>query len=560
MRLNKYKKSTGQTYIIAAGFMAVAASIFFLVINTQRAVSDKLNLVNAADAAAFSGAAMAARELNFMALTNRTIIANEVAIGHLMTYQAHLDVIEDAALNGVGGILGNLLEAVFDLLGGDDVIVAFNNLNQLWSGAYILGVSAVNNLYQGYQEDEYRALAAIGRDSIIDTSMLTIISQYVNPDSADLEEHDPDSPAAANFFIDFENRRIVNSSAGIAISINNPDDIETLREQQATLEYVASEHRATDDQIIEDASAGNPFCALVMFATPSAPGDSVFSRIQYNPDTPDAYQTNPLWTQCASYYETGGTGAEPTANGFVSNPEQDGGALLSMLQRTAEEAPSSDWILSRDLDYRLFGVRIERRGQSEVYWDAINSQINWRTVGDDSIRTRGLLALLFSFSGAASGNAKTYADQASDSLDAAVMFMLEAAGLCEDEECEALEATTYTGVTRYAMLNPLMANPDGVILTAVLSQKGTCTDNIAQDEQGPMTFVCANNTDPGFLAEQSQIFAASQASIYYKRPECPESGDCYQAVSNEMPNLFNPFWQARLYSRPQDSAIGLPVD
>lgn len=557
MRLNNYKKSIGQTYIIAMGFMAVAASIFFLVINTQRAVSDKLNLVNAADAAAFSGAAMAARELNFMALTNRTMIANEVAIGHVMAYQAELDVIEDAAINGVGGLIGNILEAFFDLIGGDNAIAAINNLNQLWTGAYILGVSSVNSLYQGYQEDEYRALAAIGRDSLIDSSMLTILGQYINPTNADLEEFDPDNPSpTANFYKDFERRRIVNTAAGIEISVNNPDDIATLQAELnniASVDFTASEDQATNNQIISDAAAGNPFCALVMFATPSAPGTSVFTRIQNNPANPNDYQSSPLWAQCQSYYSAGGASAdadEPTANGFVNAPEQDGGALLSMLQKTATESPSHDWILNRDADYRLMGVRIERRGQSEVYWDQINSQINWHTVGNDTIRTRGLLALLFSFSGSASANAKTYADDAAGSLDTAVRFMLETAGLCEGAACDALNANTYSGITRYAMLNPMMADPDGVIITAVLSQKGTCSDNIDRTEKGPMTFICANRGEFGFLPEQSQIYAASQASIYYKRPECPETGACYAtAPGTEMPNLFNPFWQARLYSR-----------
>ena len=75
------KKNSGQALIAGMALLAIAGIMFFFIFNSGRAVNEKINLVNAADAAAYSGAQIAARQLNFMAYTNRVMIANEVAIG-----------------------------------------------------------------------------------------------------------------------------------------------------------------------------------------------------------------------------------------------------------------------------------------------------------------------------------------------------------------------------------------------------------------------------------------------------------------------------------------------
>jgi len=61
----------------------IVLSLVFLY-KAGRITSEKMELQNAADAAAFSVSVVEARDLNYMAYTNRAMIANEVAIGQLV--------------------------------------------------------------------------------------------------------------------------------------------------------------------------------------------------------------------------------------------------------------------------------------------------------------------------------------------------------------------------------------------------------------------------------------------------------------------------------------------
>lgn len=61
----------------------VVLSLVFLY-KAGRITSEKMELQNAADAAAFSISVVEARDLNYMAYTNRAMVANEVAIGQLV--------------------------------------------------------------------------------------------------------------------------------------------------------------------------------------------------------------------------------------------------------------------------------------------------------------------------------------------------------------------------------------------------------------------------------------------------------------------------------------------
>lgn len=496
------KRVRGQVLPIAAGLALLASVAILMVFNSHRAVDEKMNLVNAADAAAYSGAQMAARELNFMALTNRAMIANEVAIGHMMAYQTELDVIIDSLKNGVGGLIGVVISAVLDMFGADALLDNVNSINRVFSGTYILAVNASNALYQDYQEDDYRALAGIERDSLLGAVMGTVSQQYaISPD--------------------------------VNIEINSPEALAFLRSR--------------DDQMlseIADAAETNPFCSMIAFAEPSQPtGQTIYGGGSEN-------RFNALPGQCEMYYQSGKL---PNSPGSLDNPVGDGGLLLELLNRSAEAASSADWVVRRNADYRIVGVPVERRGTSAAVWDNNNQQINWQTDGPDTIRTRGLLNLLLSFSGEAEGDAKVLADEASSQVGGAVTALLRIAGLCGGIDCDALADSTYTGVQRYAVLNPLMTEQTPM-LTAIAYQDRQCNDDLGRTESG------ARNpdfyTDMRMFGQRDTCFpeksvvAYAQAKVFYQRPPC--SGDnCSTGydtsnVITERPNLFNPFWQARL--------------
>lgn len=74
------RRERGQALVFLVALVAVLVAAFLVVFDTGQAVAHQQRLVNAADAAAYGGAAWEARMLNFQAYSNRAIVANEVAL------------------------------------------------------------------------------------------------------------------------------------------------------------------------------------------------------------------------------------------------------------------------------------------------------------------------------------------------------------------------------------------------------------------------------------------------------------------------------------------------
>ncbi len=77
--------------------MATVAAVLILLYNLGQTTVEKTRAVNAADAAAYSGGIWVARQLNFMAYTNRAMIANHVAVGHFISYMSWIRYVEDSS-------------------------------------------------------------------------------------------------------------------------------------------------------------------------------------------------------------------------------------------------------------------------------------------------------------------------------------------------------------------------------------------------------------------------------------------------------------------------------
>lgn len=77
--------------LLLAGAAALASLLLF---NSGMLANTKTQLQNAADAGAYSGAVMLARDHNFSAYANRAMVANQVAVAQLVSLQSYL---EDAA-------------------------------------------------------------------------------------------------------------------------------------------------------------------------------------------------------------------------------------------------------------------------------------------------------------------------------------------------------------------------------------------------------------------------------------------------------------------------------
>jgi len=71
----------GQSSVFVIVFLGITILSLVFLYKAGKLTSDKMELQNAADGVAYSVAILEARDLNFMAYTNRAMVANEVAIG-----------------------------------------------------------------------------------------------------------------------------------------------------------------------------------------------------------------------------------------------------------------------------------------------------------------------------------------------------------------------------------------------------------------------------------------------------------------------------------------------
>lgn len=81
----KITRQKGQAIPIGIASIMGVTILMLALFNTSQVTSEKMRIVNTADAAAYSGMVIQARTLNFHAYTNRAMVANQVSIAQLVT-------------------------------------------------------------------------------------------------------------------------------------------------------------------------------------------------------------------------------------------------------------------------------------------------------------------------------------------------------------------------------------------------------------------------------------------------------------------------------------------
>ena len=494
-----HKNNKGQAIVAGMGLLAVAGVILFFVFNSTRAVNEKINLVNAADATAFSGAQIAARQLNFMAYTNRVMVANEVAIGHMVSYQAEVETVTDGFAN-MGGIVGGLITTIFNFFGNivnvnDDSAAAWaQDYTRRFSGAYVLGVSANNAAYSDFVKTEYDALLGInGQEPIITNAMAAVANQYV-------------------------------SRSSVSISLNSTEGFEALD---------ASSDPALKEMAVVDVSPEMALCQLIVFATPAGGDDGGLDTLFDDDDEDD--DVGPMFGRCNGMI-TGN--ADPSFLGSKNNPVNDAGVMLDLLERSSQAVSSADWITDRNTNYDwFFGWNAQRRGATTVEWDDVAGRYDW-VADSDTLRIRSdFFGLMFSMAGDSLETNTSSAMAGEGSIIEAVSLM-KSVRMCEDIDCDALSSNDgHQNIQSYPRLNPFSNR--SAFVTAVLTQSGRCNDTWGVNGAGENIDGFQNDLQRfgNPCEDEASITAVSKAEVYYQTP----SGS-----ADESANLFNPYWNARL--------------
>ena len=94
------RSHSGQASVLLVALVASLVACFAVSYSAGQLVNDKMRLVNAADAAAYSAAVWEARSLNFQSYMNRAIVANEVALAQLVSLRSWSRYVSTAACNG----------------------------------------------------------------------------------------------------------------------------------------------------------------------------------------------------------------------------------------------------------------------------------------------------------------------------------------------------------------------------------------------------------------------------------------------------------------------------
>ncbi len=87
-------KQRGQSLVFLLGLLASLVGAFLLTYNSGQVTNNKLRLINASDAAAYSGAVWQARALNFQSYMNRAMVANEVAIAQSVSMRSWIEYVD----------------------------------------------------------------------------------------------------------------------------------------------------------------------------------------------------------------------------------------------------------------------------------------------------------------------------------------------------------------------------------------------------------------------------------------------------------------------------------
>ena len=82
------RRDSGQALPLGLALVLFGVVGGLVLFNTGQVTTDKTKLVNAADAAAYSGSVWQARALNYQAYTNRAMVANQVSIAQAVTLQS----------------------------------------------------------------------------------------------------------------------------------------------------------------------------------------------------------------------------------------------------------------------------------------------------------------------------------------------------------------------------------------------------------------------------------------------------------------------------------------
>jgi len=160
-RVNLRRDQSGQASVFVLAFLGVILLSAVFLFKSGQLTTEKMQLQNGADSAAFTASMLEARAMNFTAYTNRAMVANEVAIGQMVGLLSWAD--ELAAIGETFEVLGDFLDgtivlaeagAALNAVGGGFITAGETMKKGLLVVAplYTRAISTLNMIYSVSQE------------------------------------------------------------------------------------------------------------------------------------------------------------------------------------------------------------------------------------------------------------------------------------------------------------------------------------------------------------------------------------------------------------------------
>jgi hypothetical protein len=156
--LQNRRRQVGQIAPVALFGILIASAALVLMYNTGQKITEKSNVTNAADAAAYSGAVWTARHLNFLAYSNRAMVANHIAVGHYVSYTSWLRYVHES-IEEVDRVaqwipyVGQYVDAV------EEIIQEVREANDDIASEVVEGIDRLNGGYRAAQVETQASLA-----------------------------------------------------------------------------------------------------------------------------------------------------------------------------------------------------------------------------------------------------------------------------------------------------------------------------------------------------------------------------------------------------------------
>ena len=175
---------------LAIGGILLAAAMMLVMASAGNKYTERSRLVNAADAAAYSGATWTARHLNFIAYTNRAMIANHVGAGHFVAYVSWIRYIEDTSTNlatvtSFIPVVNTATRAV------QRFATVLRQLAEIEAEIFVPGIDILNRLYFVAQAEAHLSLVINPVDDVMQQTATDFDNEILINDQGAIGNFDP---------------------------------------------------------------------------------------------------------------------------------------------------------------------------------------------------------------------------------------------------------------------------------------------------------------------------------------------------------------------------------